>query len=145
LAQRAGADEEVKIMATNNGNKPQLIEVVEEAPRMASGPRQLLRVSLGMLGVGKARLDEANERMEALFDEFVERGEALEKDGRRLLDEMLSRRRHEAERRQEEAEARLDRVLARLNVPTRKEIHALNEELAELNRKVDALRKAAAS
>jgi poly(hydroxyalkanoate) granule-associated protein len=132
-------------MATKNGDKPQLIQVEEEEPRTAGGPRQLLRVGLGMISYGNARLEEAQERFEALFEELVERGEALEKDGRQMLEEVMKNRRQDAEKRQEEAEARLDRMLNRFNVPTRKDIQALNDELATLNKKVDELKKMTAA
>ena len=65
-----------------------------------------------------------------------------EKDGRKLVREVMDRRKKEAEKAEDEVSNRVEEVLARMNVPTKADIDALGEKIAALSKKVDELKKA---
>ncbi len=85
------------------------------------------------------------EEIEHLFGRFVERGEVAEKEGRKMLNEMMEHRRKQAEETvagaQDELETSIERVLRRMNVPTKADITNLNKKVTVLTKKVDDLLK----
>jgi poly(hydroxyalkanoate) granule-associated protein len=95
------------------------------------------------------------EEVEEFVARLVERGEIAEQDGRKLIADIISRRRDETEatveKMQEQSERQwaraeamldhqIDNILARLNVPSKHDIQNLSHKVAELAEKVDALR-----
>jgi len=88
-----------------------------------------------LAGVGAMAL--AREEMEDLVNKLVERGEIAEKEGKELIEDVLKRK--------EEVEETLDRsikgILNRMGVPSKSDIDALSEKVAELSKKVDELKK----
>jgi poly(hydroxyalkanoate) granule-associated protein len=85
------------------------------------------------------------EEIEHLFEKFVERGEVAEKEGRKMLNEMMEHRKKQAEDTvagaQDELETSIERVLHRMNVPTKADITNLNKKVTALTKKVDDLLK----
>lgn len=85
------------------------------------------------------------DEIEHLFGKFVERGEEAEKEGRKMLNEMMEHRRKQAEDTvagaQDELETSIERVLHRMNVPTKADITNLNKKVTALTKKVDDLLK----
>ena len=135
-------------MTKVNGEKPQMIEVVEEKQNVVvHSAHRLMLAGLGFVSMGQDTLDETQDRVVEFFDKLVERGEALEKDGRKMVDDMFKRRKDQAQKATDKAETELDRrleeLLARMNVPTRDDIKELTTKVNALNRKVDELKKAA--
>ncbi|GAB4157033.1 MAG: hypothetical protein Fur0021_25630 [Candidatus Promineifilaceae bacterium] len=134
-------------MTKANGEKPQMIEIVEEKENVViHNAHRLIQVGLGVVALGQEALDGTQDWFVESFDKLVERGEALEKDGRRMLDDMFKRRKDQAQKATDKAETELDRrleeLLARMNVPTRDDIKELTAKVNALNRKVDELKKA---
>ncbi|RMG91923.1 MAG: poly(hydroxyalkanoate) granule-associated protein [Chloroflexi bacterium] len=113
-------------------------EVAEESNSFLSGVRRVL-----LAGVGAVAL--AQEEIEDFVNKLVERGEIAEKDGRKLLNDIMEKRRQKAEESRqsvaEELDRRLESLLARMNVPTRRDIESLSEKINELSKKVDELKK----
>jgi poly(hydroxyalkanoate) granule-associated protein len=76
----------------------------------------------------------------------VERGEIAEKDGRRLVKDIMERRKQRAEEAagevEDEMEKRIEEMLHRMNVPTKNDIDALSRKITTLTKKVDELKKA---
>ena len=72
---------------------------------------------------------------------MVERGEIAEQDGRKLLREVMDRRKKEAQKAEDEMDRRIEEILARLNVPTKSDIDALSAKITALTKKVDELKK----
>lgn len=120
----------------------------ETATTMTSMVRKVLLAAVGAVVVTK-------EEIEDFVDKLVERGEIAEQEGRKLVSDVLARRRSETERVAEKmgervseeigrAESMLDEriesILSRLNVPTRGDIDALSEKISALAAKVDALK-----
>ena len=121
----------------------QEIEVVEETPReegntLLEGLRRIL-----MAGIGAVAL--AQEEIEEFVNKLVERGEIADKDGRKLLSDIMESRkksvRQGTRQAAEELDRRIEGVLSRLNLPTRSEIEKLSEQIEALNAKVDALKE----
>jgi len=93
-----------------------------------------------LAGIGAVAL--AQDEIEDFVNRLVERGEIAEKDGRKLVREVMDRRKKEAEKAEDEVSSRVEEVLARMNVPTKADIDALGEKIATLSKKVDELKKA---
>lgn len=121
----------------------QEIEVVEELPfddgnTFLDGLRRILLAGIGVVVL-------AQEEIEEFVNKLVDRGEIAEKDGRKLVTDVLEQRKSEDEENieqvSEEMDSRVEGLLKRLNVPTKSEISALSEQIDELSRKVDQLRE----
>lgn len=119
------------------------IEVVEEevsetGNTFLSGVRKVL-----MAGIGAVAL--AQEEVEDFVNKLVERGEIAEKDGRKLVNDILEKRRGKTQettkRVESELEKRMESLLDRMNIPTKSDIEALTTKVAELTKKVDGLKK----
>ena len=115
----------------------EVVEEKERSPLFEMARRVLLA------GVGAVAL--AQEEVEAFVNKLVERGEIAEKDGRKLIKEMMDKRRKKAESVVEEVsddmDQRIETMLHRMNVPTKTDIEALSKKIATLTKKVDELKK----
>lgn len=98
-----------------------------------------------LAGIGAAAL--AQDEIEEFVGKLVERGELAEADGRKLVKDMVERRKKQIKDESQKAESlfdrRLEAILARMNLPTRAEVAALNERIAELTRKIEELKQTA--
>lgn len=77
--------------------------------------------------------------IESFFGRLVERGEVAEKDGRKMIDELMERRRARTAEAQDELESSVERALHTMNVPTKSDIDKLNVKVMALTEKVDAI------
>ncbi len=114
-------------------------KVVEEATAkersaLLEAARKVLLASIGAVALAQ---DEA----EDFINKLVERGEIAEKDARKLVREMMDKRKREAKRAQEDLDRRVEDLLGRMNVPTKADIEALSEKIAALAQKVDELKR----
>jgi poly(hydroxyalkanoate) granule-associated protein len=96
--------------------------------------RKVLLASIGAMAL-------AQDEMEDFVNRLVERGEIAEKDGRKLVKEVMERRKKESQKAEDEMGKRVEEALDRLNVPNKADIEALGEKIAELTKKVDELKK----
>lgn len=100
--------------------------------------RKVLLASIGAVAL-------AQEEVEDFVNRLVERGELAEKDGRKLINDVMERRKEKAkEARQEakgEVDERIEKMLERMNVPTKSDIDALSQKVSRLSKKVDELKK----
>jgi poly(hydroxyalkanoate) granule-associated protein len=98
-----------------------------------------------LAGIGAAAL--AKEDMEDLVGKLVERGEIAEADGRKMMKDIMDRRKKQATEQSKKAEDVLDKrvedVMNRMNIPTKDEIEALSAKITALTKKVDELKKSA--
>ncbi len=85
-----------------------------------------------LIGVGLASM--TREKMEEIANDLVKKGELSEKEGRELLDDLLTKSKDA----RKDLEGRMERMLAdtlnRLNIPTRKEIQELKQRIAILEK-----------
>jgi len=98
-----------------------------------------------LAGIGAAAL--AKEDIENLVGKLVERGEIAEADGRKMMKDVMDRRKKQASQQTKKAEDVLDKrvedVMSRMNIPTKDEIEALSAKITALTKKVDELKKTA--
>ncbi len=103
------------------------------------GIRSVLLVGVGALALGA-------DEVEAVVRKLVERGELAEDEGRDLVKDILERRKRvvetSTEHLSEEVEKRMESVLQRMNLPSRADIDALKQQVAELSNRVETLREA---
>lgn len=120
-----------------------MADEVTEVKQVAGGRFAETVRKVLLAGIGAVAL--AQDEIEEFVGRLVERGELAEADGRKLVKDVLERRKTLFEEKTQRAERALDRrletVLRRMNLPTREEMAALNEKIAELTRKVEELKK----
>jgi poly(hydroxyalkanoate) granule-associated protein len=119
------------------------IEIIEE--EINDEPNALLETVRRVLMAGVGVVVLAQEEVEEFVNKLIERGEIAEKDGRKLISEVVENRKKQAQdtkqATQEEFDKRLESILDRLNVPTRGDIDTLNTKVTELTAKVEKLKK----
>jgi len=118
------------------------IEIIEE--EVNDEPNALLETVRRVLMAGVGVVVLAQEEVEEFVNKLIERGEIAEKDGRKLISEVVENRKKQAQdtkqATQEEFDKRLESILDRLNVP-RGDIDKLNTKVTELTAKVEELKK----
>lgn len=102
-----------------------------------------------LAGIGAVAL--AQDEIEDFVNRLVERGEIAEADGKKMLKDVLEKRKSVLEKTAEWAEApkraadevekRVEDVLARMNIPSKDEIETLSAKITVLTKKVDELKK----
>jgi len=113
-------------------------EVTESANTFLYGLRRVL-----MAGIGAVALTQ--EQIEDFLDKLVERGEIADSDARKLLGDVLDRRKKilqgSTKKAEEEYDKRVGGLLSRMNIPSKGEIESLSEKIADLGEKVDELNR----
>jgi len=112
-------------------------KIVEEAERhpLLQSLRKVLLASIGAVAL-------AQDEIEDFVNRLIERGEIAERDGRKLIRDLIEKRKEEAKKVEEKLDKRIEEVLARMNIATKSDIQALSDKIAALSRKVDRLKKA---
>jgi poly(hydroxyalkanoate) granule-associated protein len=106
----------------------------EERKPLLEAARKVLLASIGAFAL-------AQDEIEDFVNRLVERGEIAEKDGKKLVREVMDRRKKEATKAEDQLGKRVQDILDRMNVPTKSDIEALGEKIAHLAKKVDELKK----
>ncbi len=106
---------------------------MERSP-MFDMARKVLLASIGAVAL-------AQDEVENFVNKLVERGEVAEQDGRKLVREIMEKRRKQAEQAETEMDKRMEEMLNRMNVPTKADIDALSAKISALSKKVDELKK----
>jgi len=106
----------------------------ERRSSLLEATRRMMLASIGAVAL-------AQEEMETFVDRLVERGQIAEQDGKRLVRDMMERRRDQTQRAEEELERRMESMLSHMNVPTKSAIDSLSAKISELSRKVDELKR----
>ena len=96
--------------------------------------RRVLLASIGAIAL-------AQDEIEDFVEKLVERGEIAEKDGKKLLREVIAKRKKDVSKAEDELNKRIDEVVIRMDVPTKADIVALGDQINELSVKVDELAK----
>jgi poly(hydroxyalkanoate) granule-associated protein len=121
------------------------VDVHEEMP-LENGHNPMLEMARRMLLAGIGAVALAQEEIEEFVQKLVDRGEIAEKDGRKLVKDIMERRRRKAqevrEETEEEFDKRIEQLLVRMNIPSKTDIEALNVKITALTKKVEDLRKA---
>lgn len=120
------------------------IEVQEEVIA-ENGYNHMLEMARKVLLAGIGAVVLAQEEIEEFVNKLVERGEIAEQDGRRLMKDVVERRKKKAEEvrsgTEQQFEQRMEEILDRMNIPSKNDIDDLSKKIAALSRKVDQLKK----
>lgn len=118
-------------------------EGIEKNPLLAAAHRVLL-AGIGVVGL-------AQDEIEDFVARLVERGEIAEADGKKMLKDVLEKRKavlsrsaklaEFPDRAADELERRIEEVMARMNVPSKDEITTLSAKITALTKKVEDLKK----
>lgn len=133
-------------MTTVNETVVEMDEVVEEKKNAIMGNMEkALQVGLGVIALGQDLLEDMQEDANDFVKKLLERGEEFEQDGRKFFNEMVEKRKKQADemtdKAEQELEERVTAVLHRLNVPTKDDIAELGKKIDTLNRKVNELKR----
>lgn len=117
------------------------IEMAEDVADLSnntflSGLRRVL-----MAGIGAVALTQ--EQIEDFVSKLVERGEIADGDARKLVGDVIDRRKRMVQdgtrKAEEELDKRIEGLLSRMNIPSKSEIDSLSQKIADLSSKVDEL------
>ncbi len=102
--------------------------------RMTEMIRKVLLATIGAAAI-------AQEEIEALVNRLVERGEIAEKDGKKLMHELMEKRKKKTAQVEEDISKNFESVLGRMDIPTKADVEALSQKITVLSKKVDELKK----
>jgi poly(hydroxyalkanoate) granule-associated protein len=119
---------------------PDQIETTEDfsesSNSLLSGLRRVLMAGIGVVAL-------TQEQIEDFVGKLVERGEIADGDARKLIADVVERRKQvmqEGTRKaEEEFDKRIEGLLSRMNIPSKAEIDSLSDKISDLSRKVDEL------
>ena len=111
-----------------------MAEEEEEVKKVSPVLAPLRKVLLASIGAVAVAQDEA----EDLVNKLVDRGEIAREEGRKLVEDMMAKRREKV---QAQFDARVESALDKMNVPTKADLRAMEKKLDELNSKLDKLVK----
>ncbi len=106
----------------------------KDQPQMFETLRRVLLATIGAASI-------AQDEIEALVDRLVERGEIAEKDGKKLVREVMDKRKSRTTKVEEEINKHVESVLDRMNIPSKADVEALSQKIAALSKKIDELKK----
>ena len=92
-----------------------------------------------LAGMGAVALTQ--EEVEKFVNKLVDRGEIAEKDGKKLVGDVMEKRRRHAKKAEVELDKRVEDILGRMSVPTKADIEALSAKITALTKKIDELKK----
>ncbi len=103
-------------------------EVVEEN-KLQEALHRVMLAALGTVGL-------VQDEVEHFVNKAIERGQMAEKEARKTVQEVTEKRKGT----EKEVDKRFEDMLAKLNIPTKNDITALNEKIADLTKKVENLK-----
>ncbi len=106
---------------------------------LAEGSKALMEAlrKLLLASIGVAVL--AQEEAQVLVNRLVEKGQIAQEDGKKLMEDLRTRRREHLEK---AIDARIEKALERFQIPTKGEIDKLSRKINDLSKKIDELKKA---
>jgi poly(hydroxyalkanoate) granule-associated protein len=111
----------------------QVTEETEQNPLVAMA-RKVLLAGMGVVAL-------TQEEVERIVAKLVERGEIAEQDGKKVVGEVMERRKKEAKKAEAEMDKRVEDLLSRMKVPTKGDIDALSAKITALSKKIDELKE----
>lgn len=111
----------------------------EQKDHKKSGAMYEVARRILLAAVGAAAL--AQDEMEDFVNRLVDRGELAEKDGKKLMREIIEKRKEKRTSLEAEMKKRLHAATEHLDVPSKNDIAELSVKIAELTRKVEELNK----
>jgi poly(hydroxyalkanoate) granule-associated protein len=124
----------------------EVTETIEATPNGKNEPNRFMELVHKVVLASFGAVAIAQEELEEFINKLIERGEIAEKDGRKMMNDVMDKRKKEAKKSAEKAEdemnKRIEEILDRLSVPSKSDIDALTEKISVLSKKVDELKKA---
>ena len=106
----------------------------EESGKFLHIARRIVLASIGAIAL-------AQDETEAFINKLVERGEIAEKDGKKLVNEVMERRKKIQKKTESEMNKQVEGMLERMDVPTKADIDSLSKKITSLTKKIDELSK----
>ena len=119
------------------------VEVVVEEPATEEETSRFVEVTRRVLLASIGAMVLAQEEIESFVSKLVERGELAEQDGKKLVKDVMEKRKKETAKAEDQLDSRIEDLMNRMNVPTKNDIDALSAKITALTKKVDALKKEA--
>ena len=116
--------------------KEEVVETPKEESQhqMSEMLRKVFMAAIGAVAI-------AQEELEALVNKLVERGEIAEKDGKKLINEMMEKRKGKTANVSDEIGKSVENVLNKMNIPSKADVDVLSQKIAALSKKIDDLKK----
>lgn len=92
-----------------------------------------------LIGIGAATM--TKDRVQAVVDDFVRRGQLSREEGREVVDNIAERSREEARSARRKVDGSLQSAYRELGLTTRKEIEDLDFRLRQVEHRVDLLER----
>ncbi len=105
----------------------------KDQPSMSEAFRRVFLAAIGAAAI-------AQDKVETLVNRLVERGESVEKDGKKLAHEMREKRKGRASKVEERISKHVESVHERMNIPSRTDVEALSQKIEVLSKKIDELK-----
>ncbi|HTP07751.1 MAG TPA: phasin family protein [Anaerolineae bacterium] len=103
--------------------------VTEEQNKLQEALHRLMLATVGTVGL-------VQDELEHFVNKAVERGEIAEKEARKTVRDVTDKRKGA----EKEVDKRFEDMLVKLNIPTKNDITALNDKIADLTKKVESLK-----
>ena len=110
-------------------------EPIEEGKSLTEMARKVMLATIGAVAL-------AQEEAEAFIKKLIERGEIAEKDGRKMMEDLKTKRKAKTQEAEDELEERISQILDRTGVPTKADIDALGNKITALTEKIEELKAA---
>ena len=110
------------------------LEDEESESRFAQTTRRVVLASIGAVVL-------AQEELEAFINKLVEKGEIAEKDGKKIVGEVMEKRKKFQKKTETEMNKQIEQMLERMDVPTKADIDSLSKKITALSKKIDELNK----
>ncbi len=123
--------------------KPKVEETVSEPQEKEQSMLFGLLRKTVLATIGAAVI--AEEEIVALINRLVERGEIAEKDGKKLIQETMEKRKGKTTKIENEVNKNVQGFLERLDIPTKADVEGLSQKISALSKKIDELKKTEAA
>lgn len=107
--------------------------------RKAAGPVRLLDLLRNPVLASLGAFSLAEEGLERLVKELIERGDASEREGRKIVEDYRKRATRARTDLEKSIDKRITDALKNFRLPTKKDMDDLNRKIATLERRVDKL------
>src|SRR5512139_2017577 len=102
---------------------------VEEHSKLQEALHRVMLATVGAVGL-------VQDEFEHFVNKAVERGEIAEKEARKTVRDVGEKRKDAGK----EVDKRFEDMLVKMNIPTKNDIAALNDKIADLTKKVESLK-----
>jgi poly(hydroxyalkanoate) granule-associated protein len=116
------------------------VKVIVEEPTEQTESNPLMGMLRRLMLAGMGAMALTQDEVEKLVNRFIERGEIAEQDGKRLVRDVMEKRKKETIKVEDQLDKRVEDLLARMNVPTKSDIDALSAKITALGKKLDELK-----